>query len=62
LNWAKPTAEEWLAANPGIATVDTSKVESSLQNWLFPIFILGSLIAFFLILTQRPKPADRVEA
>jgi hypothetical protein len=61
LNWAKPSPEEWLAANPGLA-LDTSKVESGLQNWLFPLFIVGSVAAFFLILTQRPKPGERGEA
>lgn len=59
LNLAKPTAAEWLAANPGADALDTSKVESALQNWLFPVFIVGSLVAFFVILTQRPKPEDR---
>lgn len=54
LNWAKPSESEWLAANPG-AVLDTSKVESALQNWLFPVFIVGSLVAFGLILANRPK-------
>jgi hypothetical protein len=58
LNWAKPTEAEWLAANPSLA-VDTAKIESPLQNWLFPTFIAGSTIAFILILLTRPKKADR---
>lgn len=48
LNRAKPSAEEWLAANPG-QQLQTAAVESALQNWLFPTFIAGSLVAAGLI-------------
>lgn len=42
VNRAKPTAEEWLAQNPGVAVAPTRLVESTLQNWLFPTFIAAS--------------------
>ena len=48
INQAKPTPEAWLAANPGQEVV-SSAVQSSLQNWLFPIFIFGSLLFCALI-------------
>jgi hypothetical protein len=61
LNRAKPSAEEWLAQNPG-KELQTRLVESALQNWLFPVFIVGSLVAFVLILRLRPKPATPAAA
>lgn len=48
INWSKPLEADWLAANPGLA-LDTSKIQSPLQNWLFPTFIVGSLIAAVVI-------------
>ncbi len=48
LNWAKPLESEWVAANPGLA-LDTAKIQSGLQNWLFPTFIVGSVVAFITI-------------
>lgn len=51
LNWAKPSEAEWLAANPG-AALQTAAVESPLQNWLFPCFIAGSLIACVALLAM----------
>lgn len=56
LNRAKPTAEAWLAQNPGQDIV-TAEVQSSLQNWLFPAFILGSLVAALLV-ARSPKRAE----
>lgn len=56
LNRAKPSAEEWLAANPG-QPLQTAVVESSLQNWLFPTFIAGSLVAAALVWSAgRARP------
>jgi hypothetical protein len=48
INQAKPTPEEWMVANPGQEVI-TSAVQSSLQNWLFPVFIFGSLTFCALI-------------
>lgn len=61
INLGKPSVEAWMAANPGRELV-TAEVQSSLQNWLFPLFIAGSIAAFVGILLTRPKKEDRQEA
>lgn len=53
LNQAKPTAAEWLAQNPGLVEAPTRFVESPLQNWLFPVFIGGSLLTFCSLVFLR---------
>lgn len=52
INWSKPLEATWIANNPGLA-VETSKIQSPLQNWLFPVFIAGSLITFIAVRLQR---------
>lgn len=54
INWSKPLEASWIANNPGLA-LETSKIQSPLQNWLFPTFIAGSLIAFLAVLFQSRR-------
>lgn len=61
LNKAKPTAEQWLAQNPGMA-VDTAQVQSALQNWLFPVFIVGSVLTFVILVDLVRKTEAHPEA
>lgn len=61
LNKAKPTAEQWLAQNPGLA-VDTAQVQSALQNWLFPVFIAGSVLTFVILVDLVRKTESHSDA
>lgn len=54
INWSKPLEAAWIANNPGLA-LEASKIQSPLQNWLFPTFIAGSLIAFLAVLFQSRR-------
>jgi hypothetical protein len=51
INWSKPLEATWIANNPGL-TLETSKIQSPLQNWLFPTFIAGSVITFVVIFIE----------
>ncbi len=55
INRGKPTEAEWLSQNPG-EVVKTALIQSPLQNWLFPVFIAGSLLAFVLLIVLRRSP------
>jgi hypothetical protein len=54
INWSKPLEATWIANNPGLA-LETSKIQSPLQNWLFPTFIAVSILSFVLIALERRK-------
>lgn len=54
INWSKPLEASWIANNPGLA-LETSKIQSPLQNWLFPVFIAGSILSFALIALEGRK-------
>lgn len=59
-NWKKPLEEAWRAANPGTELI-TSQIQSPLQNWLFPVFIAGSLLTTLLLaLPERRGSGETV--
>lgn len=53
INVGKPLEAAWVAANPGKEIVHT-QFQSPVQAVLFPVLIVGSIIAFVLILKARP--------
>lgn len=54
INWSKPLEATWITNNPGLP-LETSKIQSPLQNWLFPTFIAVSILSFVLIALERRK-------
>ena len=57
INWGKPLEEAWVQANPGVP-LETGAIQSPLQNWLFPVFIVGSLLTFVLFAAFQRKNAS----